>query len=101
MTYFDQLAKTRTSMGEKEAELSATPEQNEAKNKYGAKAGHADPEWHKIIRDRYGTEPRVTYYEIPVVADNVIGEVHRAPVYPEALAWDQPAIPAHARNARE
>jgi len=50
-----------------------------------AEAGHADPEWHKIIRDRYGTAPRVTYYEVPVVVDNVIGEVLKGSDYVESV----------------
>ena len=64
-----------------------------------AEAGHADPEWHRIIRDRYATEPRVTYYEIPVIVDNVLGGVHTAPEYLKAVAWDEQ--PALARNAGE
>lgn len=51
-----------------------------------AKAGHADPDWHKIIMDRYGTTPRVSYYEVPVVVDNVIGEVFRGEDYLETVA---------------
>jgi len=40
-----------------------------------AKAGHADPGWRKIIADRYGNEPRVAYYEVPTIVDNVMGAV--------------------------
>lgn len=50
-----------------------------------AKAAHADPDWRKIIMDRYGATPRVTYYEVPVVVDNVLGKVLRGDDYLEAL----------------
>ena len=50
-----------------------------------AKAGHADPDWHKLIKDRYGTMPRIRYYDVPVVVDNVIGKVLRADDYLEAV----------------
>ena len=32
-------------------------------------------EWKKFIRDKYGAEPSVTYFECPVVVDNVVGEI--------------------------
>ena len=48
-----------------------------------AKAGHADADWREIIRNRYGSEPRVTFYEVPVIVDNVIGEVLEASDYLE------------------
>jgi hypothetical protein len=32
-------------------------------------------EWKKFIRDKYGAEPSVTYFESPVVGDNVAGEI--------------------------
>ena len=40
-----------------------------------AQAGHADQGWRKIITDRYGNEPRVAYYEVPTIVDNVMGTV--------------------------
>jgi hypothetical protein len=32
-------------------------------------------EWKKFIRDKYGAEPTVTYFESPVVVDNTVGEI--------------------------
>lgn len=32
-------------------------------------------EWRKFIRDKYGVEPSVTYFESPVVVDNAAGEI--------------------------
>lgn len=32
-------------------------------------------EWKKFIRDKYGAEPSVTYFESPVVVDNAAGVV--------------------------
>jgi hypothetical protein len=32
-------------------------------------------EWKKFIRDKYGAEPTVTYFESPVVVDNIVGEI--------------------------
>ena len=32
-------------------------------------------EWKKFIWEKYGAEPSVTYFETPVVVDNVIGEI--------------------------
>jgi hypothetical protein len=32
-------------------------------------------EWRKFIRDKYGAEPSVTYFESPVVVDNAAGEI--------------------------
>jgi hypothetical protein len=40
-----------------------------------AEAAYADPEWLAIIRDGYGTEPRITYYDVKLVVDNVKGEI--------------------------
>lgn len=51
-----------------------------------AKAGHADPAWHKLIMDRYGSAPRVSYYEVPVVVDNLMGDVLKASEYLQATA---------------
>ena len=46
-----------------------------------AEAAHADPDWRKILKDRYGATPRITYYEVPVVVDNVLGKVLREDDY--------------------
>ena len=51
-----------------------------------AEAAHADPDWHKLIKDRYGATPRVTYYEVPVIVDNVLGKVLQGDDYLEELA---------------
>jgi hypothetical protein len=32
-------------------------------------------EWKKFIRDKYGAEPTVTFFESPVIVDNAIGEI--------------------------
>lgn len=32
-------------------------------------------EWRKFIRDKYGAEPSVTYFESPVVVDNAVGTI--------------------------
>lgn len=32
-------------------------------------------DWKKFIRDKYGAEPSVTYFESPVVVDNAIGAI--------------------------
>ena len=32
-------------------------------------------EWHKMVAERYGSEPTVTYFETPIVVDNVSGDV--------------------------
>jgi hypothetical protein len=32
-------------------------------------------EWEKFIRERYGAPPSVTYFESPVVVDNVTNEI--------------------------
>jgi hypothetical protein len=32
-------------------------------------------EWESVIRDRYGALPTVTYFESPVVVDNVTNEI--------------------------
>ncbi len=36
----------------------------------------ADPEWLKIIREGYGTEPRITYYDVKLVVDNIKGQIY-------------------------
>ena len=33
------------------------------------------PEWRAFVKEKYDTEPRVTYFESPVVVDNVAGEI--------------------------
>ena len=40
-----------------------------------AEAAFADPSWRKLIEDRYGAEPRITYYDAPVTVDNLTGQV--------------------------
>ncbi len=32
-------------------------------------------EWRKMIAERYGAEPVITYFETPLVVDNVSGDV--------------------------
>ncbi len=32
-------------------------------------------EWKAFIRDKYGAEPSVTYFESPVVVDNAVGAI--------------------------
>lgn len=32
-------------------------------------------EWKQFVRDKYGAEPSVTYFECPVIVDNVSGEI--------------------------
>ncbi len=36
------------------------------------------PDWRQFIARTYGAEPRVQYFETPVVVDNVTGEIARA-----------------------
>ena len=31
--------------------------------------------WHSFVREKYGTDPAVTYFECPVVVDNVAQQV--------------------------
>jgi hypothetical protein len=50
-----------------------------------AVAGHSDLEWNKLILDKYGTQPKITYYDVPVVIDNVLGEICRGSEYLEAM----------------
>ncbi len=42
--------------------------------KADAEAVYGD-EWRAYIKERYGTEPVVTYFECPVVVDNVTEEI--------------------------
>jgi hypothetical protein len=32
-------------------------------------------QWKAVVRDRYGAEPTITYFESPVVVDNVSQEI--------------------------
>jgi hypothetical protein len=32
-------------------------------------------DWKKFILDKYGSEPTVTYFETPVIVDNLTGEI--------------------------
>ncbi len=50
-----------------------------------ALAGHSDSEWNDLIWNKYGAKPQVTYYEVPVVVDNVVGEIYRGSEYLEAF----------------
>lgn len=34
-----------------------------------------DAAWTQFIRDKYGCEPQIAYYETPVVVDNPSGEI--------------------------
>jgi hypothetical protein len=34
-----------------------------------------DNEWKKFIFDKYGSEPRITYFESPVIVDNLTGQI--------------------------
>jgi hypothetical protein len=33
------------------------------------------PEWKQMIRERYGAEPVITYFDTPVVVDNLTAEI--------------------------
>ena len=37
-----------------------------------------DDDWKAFIMDKYASEPSVTYFESPVVVDNVVGEILKA-----------------------
>lgn len=32
-------------------------------------------DWKKFIREKYGAEPSLTYFDSPVVVDNAVGEI--------------------------
>ncbi len=32
-------------------------------------------EWKKLVRERYGAEPSVQYFQSPVIVDNLVGEI--------------------------
>jgi len=34
-------------------------------------------EWRKFINDRYGSAPKLSYFETPVIVDNITGETQR------------------------
>ena len=36
-----------------------------------------DNDWKKFISDKYGSEPRITYFETPIIVDNLSGEIVR------------------------
>jgi hypothetical protein len=33
------------------------------------------PQWRQFIKDRYGAEPVISYFESPVLVDNLTGEI--------------------------
>jgi hypothetical protein len=33
------------------------------------------PSWRSFVREKYGTEPTVTYFDSPVVVDNMAGKI--------------------------
>ena len=33
-------------------------------------------EWKQMIKEKYGSEPVLSYFESPVIADNQYGETH-------------------------
>jgi hypothetical protein len=33
------------------------------------------PEWRQFIKDRYGAEPEISFFESPVLVDNLTGEI--------------------------
>jgi|TARA_B100000315_G_scaffold47920_1_gene42658 hypothetical protein len=46
------------------------------KTRQQAEAAYSDPEWLKIIQTCYGTEPRITYYEVKLIVDNVLEKIY-------------------------
>lgn len=32
-------------------------------------------DWHRYIKDTYGTEPSITYFQSPVIVDNLSGSI--------------------------
>jgi len=34
-----------------------------------------DADWYAFIREKYGVDPQVTYFDSPVVVDNLTGEI--------------------------
>ena len=41
----------------------------------GAAEAMYNPEWYAFIRDKYEVDPQVTYFESPVVVDNLTAEI--------------------------
>ena len=37
-----------------------------------------DSAWKAFVQEKYGTEPRVTFFDTPVLVDNVSGEIVQA-----------------------
>jgi hypothetical protein len=33
------------------------------------------PQWKAFVKDRYGTEPQIAYFESPVIVDNLSGQI--------------------------
>ncbi|MGI9384624.1 MAG: monooxygenase [Methyloligellaceae bacterium] len=62
-----------------------------------AKSGHSDPEWKQLIMDKYGAEARVTYFEVPVVVDNVTQKILGGSEYQNAMGF--PATLSRAASA--
>jgi len=50
-----------------------------------ALSGHADPEWKKLIWDKYKTRPKISYFNVPVVVDNVLDAICRGSDYIETI----------------
>ena len=56
------------------------PEANQAgafylwENRAAAEAAH-DETWRQSVRDRFGSEPSIRYFDTPVVVDNALGQV--------------------------
>lgn len=44
------------------------------RSRANAEAMYTD-EWRAFVRGKYGTEPSLTYFESPVMVDNVAGEI--------------------------
>lgn len=32
-------------------------------------------DWNRFIKDKYGSDPLVTYFDSPVIVDNLVGEI--------------------------
>ena len=45
------------------------------KSREDADALYTD-EWKQMIRDKYGSDPVISYFESPVIVDNQYGETH-------------------------
>jgi len=44
------------------------------KSREDAERAYTD-EWKKLVRERYGAEPSVQYFQSPVIVDNLVGEI--------------------------